>query len=88
MILLDVIQNLAAYESTWTIFAAQPWTPQSMAAVAYEPDSGDLPVEAKDFGLKYFLEVFIAREILEDLGGAPDPESQCKRIIQYAINDA
>ena len=88
MTLFEIIQNLAAYDAEWTIYAAEPWTSESRAIVASEPDSGDLPPKAKDLDLKYFLEIFIARELLADLGGTLTPEEQCKRVIHYAIHDA
>jgi hypothetical protein len=88
MTLLEIIQNLAAYDNEWTIYAAEPWTPISHAIVAFEPDSGELPSETKSLGLKYLLEVFIAREFLADLDGTLSPEERCHRIIRYAIDDA
>ena len=33
--------------------------------MAHEPEAGGAPAEAKRLGLKYFLEVFIAREFIE-----------------------
>jgi hypothetical protein len=43
-------------------------------------------------GYDYFLEIFIAREFLEDwkasLGAEPSMSQTCARLIQYAVNDA
>ncbi len=64
----------------------------SKVMVAHEPDSGGLPVGAQQLGLKYFLEVSIARQFLEDsagnLGAQSTLHEKCARLIQYAINDA
>ena len=42
--------------------------------------------------MKYFLEVDIAREVVEDwiasLGEKPNSTAICRRLIRYAIDDA
>ena len=88
MTLLEIIQNLATYDAEWTIYAAEPWTSESQAIVAFELDSGGLPSEAGDLDLDYFLEVFIAREFVADLDDTLSAEDQCRRVVLYAINDA
>jgi len=73
-----------------------PWDKQwdiySHPVVVPEPDSGGLPPDAKKLGLKYFLEVFLARDFLEGWIGSltvkPTLQEKCKRLIQYAIRDA
>jgi hypothetical protein len=49
-------------------------------------------VEAEKLGMAYFLDVFIAREFLEDwignLNAEPTLQEKCARLIQYAMNDA
>jgi len=62
----DVIDRLAEFDSEDTIYAAEPWTEQSEAIVAREPDAGGLPSEALDTDMKYFLEVGIAQSFIED----------------------
>jgi hypothetical protein len=75
-----------------TIFVAEPWAENSKAIVAPELASGGLPARAAGLGLKYFLEVSVAREFLEDwtdtLGTEPSLQAKVRRLIQYAINDA
>ena len=92
MTLIEAIRDLASLDEEHTIYAAKPWTPDSEVVLAEEPESGGLPEEAKRRGVKYFLEVFIAREVLdgwlENLKTQPSLEEKCKRIIEYAINDA
>ena len=92
MTLLDVIAQLDDLDAESTIYAMEPWTSSSSAIVAYEPTSGGLPESANELGLKYFLEVFLAKEILEDwaatLPAKPDDLKKCRRLIDYAVNDA
>jgi len=88
----DLISGLSEFDSESTIYASEPWTEQSDAMVAREPDAGGLPREASDAGMKYFLEVSIAQEFVEDwlasLNEQPVPSVVCRRVIDYAINDA
>ncbi len=69
-----------------------PWTADSQAIVAREPDNKGKPQEAQKLGLRYFLEVFIARDFLEGwaehLDSRPTVQEKVERVIQYAINDA
>ena len=64
----------------------------SQAVIALEPDDGSLPADIQRLGLKYFLEVFLAREFLEgwvaSLKSKPTPQEKCSRLIQYAVADA
>lgn len=87
-----MIDRLAEFDSEDTIYAAEPWTEQSEAMVAREPDAGVLPPEALDTGMKYLLEVGIAQDFMEDwlasLKEHPTISAVCQRIIDYAINDA
>lgn len=60
--------------------------------VAREPDAGGLPSVVSDAGMKYFLEVSIAQEFVENrltsLDERPTPSAVCQRIIDCAVNDA
>jgi hypothetical protein len=90
MTLSEVIRDLENHEAEATIYALEPWSEDSLAVVAFEPDGGGLPEEAKN--LSYFLEVFVARDFIEDwlpsLDSSPTPQELCSRLIQYATNDA
>ena len=92
MNLSDVLRDLEAFDADGTIYAAKPWTENSEAIVAREPEAGGLPVEAKRLGLDYFLETFIACEFLErwmsSLGEMPTLQQKCARLISYATHDA
>jgi hypothetical protein len=89
--LVDVIDRLSEFDGEDTIYASEPWTEESEAMVAREPNAGGLPPEASRAGLKYFLEISIARDFVEDWIPSLDarPTSAvCQRVIDYAINDA
>ena len=92
MTLLEAIQNLGQLDEDFTIYASTPWSVNSVVTVEYEPEDGSTPSEASKLGLDYFLEVFIAKEFIEgwlsNLNFKPSDEDICKRIIDYAENDA
>jgi len=85
MRLQAIIHSLDTLDSESTIFAAEPWTPDSDCIVCKPATGSVTPFEAK--GLPYFLEVFIAKELKEDLP-EKSPGALCHRIIEYAIKDA
>lgn len=92
MTLSDLIDRLNSFEEEKTIYAKQPWHPDTIAIVADEPDEGGIPDEASKVGAEYFLEIFLASEFLEGwtshLDKEPTVEEKCLRLIKYAENDA
>ena len=90
--LFEVVRDLDTFDSRHTIYAADPWSAASAAVVALELEAGSLPPLARDLDLKYFLEIFIAREFLQDwrdsIKFAPTAQSELDRLIQYATFDA
>lgn len=92
MTLLEIVQDLGSSDERSTIYAAEPWRNNSRVVVVPEPDSGGPPPKAQELGLKYFLEVFLARDFLEEwvanLGKEPTLHEKCARLIQYATTDA
>ena len=91
MNLLEVARDLLKLSNEQTIYAVAPWTPTSEAAVAVEPQDNLVPQQISSQGFSYFLEVFIARDLVADLSssGAPaTPERICERLIKYAETDA
>ena len=92
MTLLDAVRGLDSFDEDTTIYAIQPWTPSSDVTIGGAPESTGRPVEASALGMTYFLEVFVAKEFLEDwtssLKEPPSLAQKCERLIQYAIDDA
>jgi hypothetical protein len=83
---------LGSLEGAATIYAAKPWSPDSLAIVASAPEQGGLPTDVRQLDLKYFLEVDIARDFLGDWSASletePTLDAKCARLIQYATFDA
>ena len=90
--LAKVVERLAELDSRDTIYVSEPWTEGSDAVVAPEPEQGGMPPEAAEVGMKYFLEVSIACDFVEDwiasLDEKPNSTAICRRLIRYAIDDA
>ncbi len=90
MTLLEIVSRLDTFDEESTIYAAKPWTADAYAIVALETE--DLPEEAQELGLKYFLEMFVAHHFLKgwvrNLDAEPTPQEKCMRLIQYANTDA
>ena len=92
MTLHDVISKIDELDDDQTIYLRFPWTQDSTAMVAFEPADGGLPSEVEAVGLGYFVEVAIARDVLEDLEAScstpPTESERCARLIKYATNEA
>lgn len=92
MTLIEAIGTLGDFEGEDTIYAERPWTPGSTAIIARERQTGRVPPEAAQLGLDYFLEISIAREVIEDwvstLRDSQTLQQKCDRIIRYAMDDA
>ncbi len=90
--LIELVKTLESLDETATIYVGEPWSSESQAVVEVEPPSGGLPPAAAGAGLKYFLEVFVARDFLTDwesgLGRSPSARERCDRLIRYAVDDA
>ena len=93
--LIELVERLAELDDEETIYVCEPRTADSDGMVELEdPDRKPfgVPLEATEAGMKYFLEVGIAREVAEGLiaflGEKPNSTAICQRLIEYAINDA
>lgn len=87
--------DLRAFRQDWTgeqiIYVTQPWSCDADALVSIDsPDTTDSIIQSGK-RYEYFLEGFIARDFLEDLGVSVDVAVDgkvCARLIRYAIDDA
>jgi hypothetical protein len=92
--LADIIARLSEFDIDDIIYALEPWTEDSDAIVLpeREEDDGRPSPEATEAGLTYFLEISLARELVEGLiatsSDEPSASAVRERLIQYAINDA
>ena len=90
MKLIEAVQKLATLDGDLTIYARDPWALLSDAQLAVEGSEDEKKIKIE--GLRYFLEVFVAREFIEDWKPTqkmlPTDEQSCARLIEYATNDA
>ena len=90
--LIQIVGDLASFDTDdteSTIYASEPWTTDCQAIVA--PESEMPPDVLERLNMKYFLEVFIAREFLGDWANSlekpPTSQQKCARLIRYATYD-
>ncbi|PBB32743.1 hypothetical protein EOA60_04615 [Mesorhizobium sp. M1A.F.Ca.IN.020.06.1.1] len=91
--LLDVVGRLSDFDEEDTIYVSEPWTEDSDAMVATAPDDTMVPPKAAaKAGLTYFIEIFIAIEVIEGWIASqkekPSLSAICDRLIYYATYDA
>lgn len=84
--ILDQIDNLS---DDMCIFARQPWSLSSEAEIARLGNDFKTPQAIADKGLSYFLEVHVAKEVLEVFGNySASAEEKRRLLLFYAENDA
>ncbi|WP_149340237.1 hypothetical protein [Neorhizobium sp. P12A] len=89
MTLRELLCRRREWSEENTIFVVEPWSEDSAAFLSNEATETTDPIIQSGKCYAYFLEGFIARDFLDDLG-APDDvgEAACERLIRYAIDDA
>jgi len=89
MTLEDVVRDIESVDEKTTICARKPWTAGSEAQLVETVD-GRLPTSIKEQGSVYFLEVYVARDILSQYVDVAQRtlEEKVKFLIYYAENDA
>jgi hypothetical protein len=94
MTLIELIERIDSIDDELTIYAEKnpAWSANSLAVVCPEPEDGrGVPDAAR--GMSYLLEVFLAKEVIEDWGegrggrGAT-AQDKCEAVIYYAEHDA
>ncbi|WP_437619656.1 hypothetical protein [Sorangium sp. So ce1151] len=89
MTLGETINRLDTLDENAILCVRQPWTPSSECAVTAPDENLGVPRHVKDSGLAYFLEVHVAREVLDVFGDKPPTtEEKVRLLIHYAENDA
>jgi hypothetical protein len=93
MTLAELISDLENLDDDLTVYIAadSEWNASSVAVVCLEPEDGSLPPDAS--GMEYFLEVYLAKQVLDIWqkwreGRPPTLQKKCEAIIYYAKNDA
>lgn len=91
MILSKLLENLDDFDDRLTIYVEKnpEWSCNSRAVIP-QSDDGEKIVEQN--GLKFFLEVYVAKEVIEvweeKCRRKPSTEDICRAIIYFAENDA
>jgi hypothetical protein len=89
MQLRDILHDLQTIDEDAVIFAKRPWTLDSETETGRFDPGYRIPASMTDRGFAYFLEAYLAKEFLEDLGNSlPTEEERFARLIYYAENDA
>lgn len=84
--LLDQVREM---DDSMCIFAKKPWAPNSEAEVVPLGKDYQTPPNIAAQGLDYFLEIHIAKEVLDVFGEhSPTKDEQRNLLIYYAENDA
>ena len=86
--LFQAVQKLDISHEKCTVYAVKPWAENSKAMILREFEG--VPLEAGTLGLKYFLEVAIANDFIQEwidhLDVVPSPQQKCSRLIQHAMS--
>ena len=92
--LIDLVVGVSEWDDDdTTIYAVEPWSCDTPAILVSPAPDTIAPIERAGTNYAYFLETFVAREVLEDfaasLGGAAATDAaRCERLIRYARDDA
>lgn len=88
MKLKNILDDIESLDDDGVIFAREPWVLDADAIIM----SSDNPESRQDLaekGFHYFLEVFVAKEVLEVFENKqPSLEERERLLIFYAVNDA
>lgn len=87
--LQELITNLEQLDDDYIICAMKPWSPDASARLALPNANEAVPDDVKLCSFSYFLEVDIAKEVLEVFGEKPPSVVEKVRLlIEYAETDA
>ena len=87
--LQELIANLEQLDDDYIICVMKPWSPEASARLTLPNENEAVPDELKLCGFSYFLEVHVAKEVLEVFGAKPPSvDEKVRLLIEYAENDA
>jgi hypothetical protein len=88
--ILELLERIDELDAEDVIFAKPDWDENAEARVFMFTEDHRAPPEAGALGFKYFMEVDVVREVLEEFRDRPDASSlaKCRRVIHYATYDA
>lgn len=89
MTLNDVVLDLDALDDESILCVRKPWAPTAECVASSPAENLGVPTPVKDAGYSYFMEVFVAREVLGVFGATtPTQDEKVRALIYYAENDA
>lgn len=92
MTLLEMIKSIDSLDENLTVYAAEPWEPNSHVILQVQPEDGTTPQHLLNEGFCYFMELYLIKEFIGDwsvtLVSPISALDTCLRVIEYAINDA
>ena len=88
--IMDVIGRIDELDAEDVIFARPGWNEKAEAVIFRLMEDHRAPPEAGALGFKYFLEVDVVRQVLEEFRDNLNVSllTKCRRVIQYATFDA
>ena len=86
--LRSIVADLNAHPDEHMICARKPWSGLSDAVVTEPTEELGVPAKVREDGYEYFLEVFIAHEVLGVFSEPRGLDDQVRLLIHYAEHDA
>jgi len=89
MTLEEAIRQLDTFDEYHMICVRRPWSPSAECVVVAPAENLAQPAHVREAGFEYFLEVFVAHEVLGVFGKKPPTlEEKIRLLIHYADYDA
>jgi hypothetical protein len=88
--IIRILKRVDELDAEDVIFAKPEWGENAEARIFPLTNDHRAPIEAGAAGFKYFLEVDVVRQVLEEFRGKPNASltTKCRRVIHYATFDA
>jgi hypothetical protein len=89
MTLTDAVRQLDALDDGKVMCVRQPWSADAECMLVELGEDMRVPAQVEQAGLKYFLEVHVAKEVLGVFGDNPTAlEDRVRLLLYYGENDA
>ena len=88
MKLEDAVRELDGFDKNAILCVRRPWSPSAECTVAPPDENLGVPMHVKKAGLEYFMEVYIALEVLSVFEKPASEKEKIELLIYYAENDA
>jgi len=89
MNLEEIVSLIYTLDDEHVICARPPWEAASPAQVVALDTGRQIPQAVTDAGFQYFLQVAVARDVLDVFAHRPvTPAAKFKALVHYAVHDA